>query len=242
MAQKRDIKSDIALELEGDVSPGQLADALRAFSALLTTGHKQLDPDRAMQWSIQVKQGSNLVEFHPKTAMNPALIPKIQKAFRAFEKGTMSPAGFNKTMLANMKKLCDISKDTKDKKTNICLWFDRKPSRFTKATKETVKDITQPYKSNGTIEGKLETLDMHDGNKFAIYDILHSRKILGIAKNDEIFSRAQELFGKTVEANGQITYKNGRARQIVVRRLIERPRPPADFDYRSTYGILKKYV
>lgn len=247
MAHERDIQSDITLELDGDVSPKQLAGALNALSALLDAGHKQLDPDKAMDWSIQVKQGSNLVEFHPKTAINPALIGNIQRGFKELENGAENLDGFDESMLDNMRALCDISKDTETKKTSVCLWLNRKPSRFTKATKENVKKImlaseAEAFESYGTIEGKLEILDVHDGNKFAIYDSLHSKKILGNPESDEIFNYAQKLFGKTVEANGLIKYKNGRARQIFVRRLIERPRPPADYDYRSARGILKKYV
>lgn len=245
MATKDDIESDVTLELDGDVSPGQLATALNAFSALLNSGHKQIDADNTMQWSVQVKKGSNLVEFYPKnTTVNPVVIKNIQIGLAQLQNGVDKPEGFSEGMMHNLRTLCNISKDTKKRKTSVRLWFNKEPSDITMTIRSNVSVVLAgEFEEYGAIEGRLQTLDAHDGNQFAIYEPLHFKKIVCAVKNDEVFTRAYELFEQRVEAEGLIKYSaTGIPYEILVDRFNPIPEAVNVFDYKNTRGILKEYV
>jgi len=244
MAHKGDIESDITLELNGDVSPNQLAKALNALSALLNSGHRQVDPDKTMQWSVQVKKGSNLVGFYPTaTPVNPVVIDNIQRGLVQLESGVDKPNGFSESMMHNLRTLCDISKDTKNKKTNVRLWLRKEASDITMTIKSNVDiALAGEFEEHGAVEGRLQILDAHDG-QFVIFESLSMKKILCAVENDEVFTQAYKLFEKRVEAEGLIKYSaSGLPYEILVDRFNLIPEATNIQDYKSTRGILKEYV
>lgn len=245
MAKKDDIESDITLELDGHVSPSQMAKALNALSALLNSGHKKLDPDKAMQWTIQVKKGSNLVGFYPATTpANPAVINNIQIGLRQLEQGIEKPDGFSDAMLHNLHTLCDVQKTKKQRNTIVRLWLNKEASNITKKMKNNLEIVLAgEFEEFGSIEGRLQTLNAHDSYEFAIYEPLHNKKIVCHVTNEQIFSEAYKLFERRVEAEGLIKYDvNGIPYEIEVERFNLLPSPPNILNYKSTRGILKAYV
>ena len=180
MARKDDIESDLTLELGGDVSPVQLAKALTAFSALLTSGHKKIEPDKSIQWRVQVKKGSNLVGIYPQNGdFNPALIDMLSHGIKQLEEGVEKPFGFDEGMLHNLKTLCDVSSGTKRRKTSVGLWLGKEKTSITMNVKSHVNIVLEgEFEEYGAIEGRLETLDAHDTYQFAIYEPLYLKKII----------------------------------------------------------------
>lgn len=245
MATKDDIEHDLTLELDGHVSPSQLAKALTAFSALLTSGHKKIEPDKAIQWGVQVKKGSNLVGVYPQQgAFNPALIDNLRYGIKQLDEGVERPTGFDEGMLHNLKTLCEVSSDTKRRKTSVGLWLGKEKTNITMTVKSHVNIVLEgEFEEYGAIEGKLETLDAHDKYQFAIYEPLHLKKIVCTVDNDEVFTRAYELFEQRVEAEGYIKYTaTGIPYEITVDRFNPIPEIMEKHSYKSTRGILKEYV
>lgn len=238
MARKEDIGTDITLELNGVVSPNQMAKALNAFSALLGSGHKLSNPDARMKWTIQVKKGSSLIEFHPQNApVDPAVIANIQAGLKQIEADGNRPEGFDDNMMRQVKTLADIPNG----KTAIGLWLNKEKTDITTNIKSNVKSaLAGPFEEYGAIEGVLKTLDAHADKKFVLYERLHHRKITCVPDSDEIFDEAYRLFDQRVEAEGLIKYSAaGIALEMSVNRFHTIPEP---IDYRSAIGILKRYA
>lgn len=246
MATKEDIETDLTLEVNGDVSPAQMAKALNALSALLNSAHRLEDPDTNVQWLVQVKKGSNLLGYYPASGsspVNPAVLQNIQRGLNQLQNGIERPVGFTDGMMHNLRTLCEISKDTKNRKTSLRLWIQREPSDITVTIKSNVEvSLAGEFEEHGAIEGRLESLDAHSGYEFVIYEPLHEKKIVCSVDNDEIFTEAYKLFKKRVEAEGLIKYAaNGIPYEITVERfnpIVEQ----IDQSYKRTRGILKDYV
>lgn len=244
MAQKGDIESDITLELDGYVSPSQLAKALNAFSALLNSGHRQLDPDKKIQWSIQVKKGSNLVGFYAEnTDYNPAVLNNIKHGLSELEKGVVKPEGFSEGMMHNLRTLCDVSKSTKKRNTSVRLWLNKEANNITMTIKSNIEvALAGEFEEHGAVEGRLQILDAHDG-QFVIFEPLSMKKILCAVENDEVFTKAYEIFGQRVEAEGLIKYSaTGIPYEILVDRFNVIPETVNIHSYKEAKGILKEYV
>lgn len=245
MASKGDIESDITLEVNGEVSPAQFARALNALSALLNSAHRQVDPDSNIQWALQVKKGSNLAGFNPVQGfvVNPAVIQNLQTGIGQLANGIDKPEGFTEGMMHNLRTLCDISKDTKNKKIGVRLWLKKEPSDITVTIKSNVEvALAGEFEEEGAIEGKLQILDAHDG-QFAIYEPLHNKKIICSVENDAIFTEAYRMFEQRVEAEGLIKYNaSGVPYEILVNRFNHIPEAADIPSYKETRGILKPYV
>lgn len=245
MANKGDIESDITLEVNGEVSPAQFARALNALSALLNSAHRQVDPDSNIQWVLQVKKGSNLAGFNPAqgSIVNPAVIQNLQTGISQLANGIEKPEGFTEGMMHNLRTLCEISKDTKNKKIGVRLWLKKEPSDITVTIKSNVEvALAGEFEEEGAIEGRLQILDAHDG-QFAIYEPLHNKKIVCTVENDEIFTEAYKQFEQRVEAEGLIKYNaSGVPYEILVNRFNRIPEAADIPSYKETRGILKPYV
>lgn len=247
MAKKEDIESDITLELDGEVSPNQMARALNALSALLNSAHRKADPDKNIQWTVQVKKGSNLFGYSAASGSaqpDPAVLDNIQAGLKKLQGGMDRPAGFTDGMMHNLRTLCEISKDTKKKKTNVRLWLKKEASDITVTIKSNVEvALAGEFEEYGAIEGRLQALDAHDGYQLAIYEPLRQKKIVCSVEDDEVFTEAYKLFEQRVEAEGLIKYgANGVPYEITVERFNLIPEIVDTESYKRTRGILKEYV
>lgn len=138
----------------------------------------------------------------------------------------------------------EVSSNTKRRKTSVGLWLGKEKTNITMTVKSHVNIVLEgEFEEYGAIEGKLETLDAHDKYQFAIYEPLHLKKIVCTVDNDEVFTRAYELFGQRVEAEGYIKYTaTGIPYEITVDRFNPIPEIMEKHSYKSTRGILKEYI
>lgn len=246
MATKDDIESDITLEVDGDVSPGQLAKALTAFSALLNSAHKQAHPEKNMQWVIQVKSGSNLVGFYPAKGAMPVdydAVMSIQRGLKELENGIDRPSGFTDGMMHNLRTLCDVAKNTKSKKTSVRLWIKKEASDITLTVKSHIDvALSGEFEEYGAIEGRLQAMDA-DGYQLEIEEPLHLKRISCSVEGDDVFTEAYKLFEKRVEAEGRIKYNSyGIPYEIMIEKIYPIHDTPDKDGYKKTKGILKEYV
>lgn len=244
MAKKSDIESDITLELDGTVTPGQLIEAISAFSGLLNGGQKNIDASVNPQWTIQVKKGSNLIGYYSHTA-SPALISNLENGLRKLEAGAEMPTGFDEMMLRNICRLQAIEKNTKARKTNVKIWLDREPTPLHPRMKDHIDKVLKgAFEEYGAVEGVLKILDSHNDHQFAIVEPLYFKKILCFpAADGSVFAEAYKLFGQKVEAEGMVKYtSHGIPYEILVDKIYQLPVVKDANAYVLTQGILKPYV
>lgn len=247
MATARDIEHDITLELDGDISPENLASAITAFTGLINGGHKQADPNAKMKWRTKVKRGSALIGYYTtptSSPIDPVVIDRVQRGMESLEATTERPEGFTDAMMQNLKTLCSIAHEGKGKHTIVRAWFKKKPSTFSPKIKRNIESgAWQESAEYGSVEGRLEALDAHNRSSFAIYEPLRSRKIICTVKDNALFDEAYKLFKRRVMAEGLVKYNSkGLAYEICVERFFTLPEKNEIPDYRLTRGILKAYV
>ena len=254
MATKEDIQSDITLELGDGVSPEQLAKAVLTLNTLLDHTYQKITNGDTMRWTVQLKEGSNLVEMHPvkETKANSVLITTIQNGITQFKNGAEQPEDFNEDMMKDIKKLSGQVGDTQNKTPEMRLWLQRKGNDITPTIYKNVTDTLNkenfPYETFSAIEGTIEKLvtDTHsekDKWEFAIYDPVYEKKITCTPQTDAIKKQAHKLFGERIEAEGIIKYDGeGIPTVMCVQHLECLPKKDNLPDYRETRGILKDYV
>ena len=72
MADRGDIETDLTLEVSGhNVTPEKFLRSVRSFFAILNEVTKTVS-DQRIQWTVQVKKGSNLVGVSPIPGFDPA--------------------------------------------------------------------------------------------------------------------------------------------------------------------------
>ena len=245
MATKNDIEVDITLEIDGDLpTPNQLAMAITSFSALINNAQKELESNKAIQWGIQVKKGSNLIGYVPSVAVNPQALVMVANGLRQFEDSHTRPAGFTEVMLFNLQNLCEVTKNNKKQNIKVNIWLNKELIVLSQNIKKNInKALEGTFIEYGFVEGLLQTLDSHKGYQFAIYEPLYNKKIICNVENDEVFTQAYSLYEKRVEAEGLIKYsREGLPCEIKVEKISALIPDTGVPDYRLTRGILKQYV
>lgn len=245
MATAKDILSDITLEVDGDLpSPNQLAEAMTAFSALLNSAHRKCNEKSAVRWGMQVSKGSNLLGYIPQSPFNPQAISIIENGLLALENGAESPPNFDESMLNNLLTITELVKKRKGQETSVRLWFHKHPYNIGNAIKSNLNIAMEgSFYEYGSIEGRLEILDSHNGMDFSIYEPLYSKRISCVAAAKEVFERAYQLYEQRVEAEGMIKYTaKGIPFEIKVERIHSLVPEQGIPNYQSTRGILKDYV
>jgi hypothetical protein len=249
MATEKDIESSITLELDGEITPSQITKAITAFAALMNGAHDEMDSENKVKWQVQVKQGSQLIGLLPQRESappNPVAINNIYRGLQLFQTTTGVPEGFNERMIQNLQNLCEVAKFGSKKGSNtVKIWLDNKEMKFTQEMQRNIEiALGGVFSEYGSVEGRLLMLDRHtDVNQFAIYEPLHSKKIVCTAGEGTVFNEAYKFFEKRVEVEGMIKYSaEGIPYEIRVDNiypLLSKEEAP---DYKLTRGILKEYV
>ena len=213
---------------------------------MINNSYKQINPDKSLKWTVKVKEGSNLIGYYTAdiSSVSP-IVNTIKEDLKNLEKGIDEHDEFNKPSMQNLQTLCDISKNTKNKETNVRLWLGKEANDINMAIKSNVNlALSGEFKEYGTVEGVLEMLNAHGvTTNVQFMNLLHLKKISCILENNEIFEKAYQLFEKRVEAEGLIKYNaTGIAYEILVERLNEIPEIDNKQNYEDTRGILKEYV
>jgi hypothetical protein len=79
--------------------------------------------------------------------------------------------------------------------------------------------LPKPHEEHGSMEGRLETLSVHGGSTFAIWDAMSGQRI-ECHFPSTMLPEAQEAFNRRVLVSGIIRYSSeGRAKSIIVEKL-----------------------
>jgi hypothetical protein len=244
MATRADIETDLTLEVGGHVSPEKFLRSVRAFFGLVSEITKTAAGDlMPPAWTVQVKDGSNLVGLIPVPGYHPAVVERVlldlPAGMAALEQGDV-PTGFTETALRNARDLGRVGDEPDDGDVTVRIWIKREPVAITDETTAAVNRILEVgFEDHGSVDGKLEVVSGRRGLHVLIADRLTGRSIR-CALDDDLLNNALSLFGRRVEAYGLIRYRrDGVPLSIVVEEFVPFPDANDIPSFEKMRGILR---
>lgn len=245
MADKQDIDTDLTLELDGTkLTPDKFLKAATAFVGLVNELTKEAAGDRrAPEWTVQVKQGSNLIGLQPQPGYDPAivqaLLAKMKPGIKAIAEGEDPPADFPERALVHLRSLASVP--TPDKPdVFVRVWVKKEPVKVdNKLAANLTTMLGLAYEDYGSVEGLLQVVSERGSYRCEITDPL-TGKAIKCYLNEELLKVALSLFGQRVEAYGQIHYRaDGNVIAIDVEEFVAFPPPEKIPSFKDVRGILR---
>jgi hypothetical protein len=231
----------LRLELGAAAIPlSKLADAADSFSHLVADVTKELHPDApAVEWTVEVERGSVVLAAKPDLGHEDArtTVNTIVSGLSVIEKGPEQPAYFTDRALEYARKLAELASDD----FPVRVRNGRLQAKLTYRSVRNVNDLTVGAQPRiGTIEGRLEELNIHGKPTFQIWERLTGRKVQCRAGDSVSREQLEAAMGHRVAARGMIrASKQGASRSIDAKQLrvfpAEHELPSAD----EVRGILK---
>lgn len=210
MATPDQIPSDLTLEIGENLSPDLFLSAARAFFGYIDEVGKGLGPDRAPEWTVRVREGSNLIVVDP-IAIPPevanAVYAQVQRGVSRLADGDIEESGLTEPALRHLRTLSDLNQAPK-RRAALRIWVERKPILLTPEIGETIReDMRIDYRDFGTVEGRLEAIqDQTAGLQLRIRDSA-LRLVVKCSVEEDLLPKAFQLFRKRVEAVGLVHYR-----------------------------------
>lgn len=216
MSDADDPQPDIELRLDAPVVPlGKLAASAGAFAGIANEVAREYAGTREspVEWLADVRRGSIRLpvtgrprsrDFHAG-AMHQ-IAETIVAGLAVLEAGHGRPAYFSDKALASAKQLANLASDD----LPIYVRDGGEPVRITRRTGERVDALLGPHqRSFGTVEGKLEALDIHgQRDAFAVWETLSGRRVDCYFDGENVgLEDVMAAVGRRVGVRGTITSK-----------------------------------
>jgi hypothetical protein len=219
------IPTDLTLEIGDDISPERFVAAARAFFGYVNELAKMLAPDGdEPHWRVLVRDGSSLLAVEAPNAAPEilnAIYTRAEEGLYALVRGSVEDSNLSEPALRHAKTLSGLSEGTKDRPLPLRLWVRRKPVDVKPEIARVIEeDWRADYNDFGTIEGRLETIQDHEGSlRLQVRDALF-RQNVRCYFSEEKLPLAFSAFRKRVEVSGIIHYrKNGTPISIEVSQI-----------------------
>jgi hypothetical protein len=246
LAVKSDIKTDLTLEIAGKtVTPEKFIRSVRSFFAILKEVTSEVaGKQEAIQWVVQVSEGSNLVGVDPLPGYSPAIVSRIMTAVSdgigTMEDRATTPKYFTERAIRSLRDLADVSGTTADDDTTVRVWVKRHPLPVTHKSVAHVAELLESgHEDYGSIEGRLRTVSDKGGLHFVVKEPVINHEVRCFIP-EGLIETAVANFRHRVEVYGRIKYrKDGKPVSIDVDDII--PFPPKEElpSYRDVRGILR---
>ena len=207
----------IGLTLSGDAIPlGLFLDAARGLDALLSELDIAISGARHLEWAI-----ADLSISSANLAVTPSLlreesmdngaliISSALMGMEIIEKGGVWPEHFTETALLKAKEIVSI---INGKVERISFFGNAgEGSKRVRVTQRVAANVDQLVGTSttamGAIEGTLETLTIHGGAAFNIYDVITARRIRCVCDRKTLNElAAPDIMGKRVLVDGEIKF------------------------------------
>jgi len=231
----------LRLELGAAAIPlSKLAAATDSFFRLVDDVSKALHPGaQIVEWTVEVERGSVVLAAKPTLDREAALamVNTIVIGLGAIEKGPEQPAHFTDRALEYTRKLAALASDD----FPVRVRNGHHQARLTSRSVRNVDDLTVGAQPRiGTIEGRLEELNIHGKPTFQIWERLTGRKIQCRAGDSVSREQLEAGLGRRVAVRGTIkASKHGVSQSIDAKQLrifpAEHELPSAD----EVLGILR---
>jgi hypothetical protein len=238
-------ENKITLKLDSKEVPlAQFKSMVTAFFDLIEAVGKEASDINPIQWSIAVREGSQVVVAYAKSedlaVVHDVIENSIPNGLKILESGCENiPRHFNSRAVKAVRKLAS-HRGVGDKIIPITIQTGRKRTHITSKTVASADVLIGfSYQSYGSVEGRLRMLaDSEGGVKFAIFQKLYKRAI-SCHVPDELVEDAAMHFRKRVIVSGRIQYdRKGRAISMRASRIDGLPENDALPSLSEVRGIL----
>lgn len=248
MANEADIDADLTLEMEGrNITPDKFLRGVRAFFALIHEVTRGLaGPDQFIHWTVQVKNGSNLVGVVPtKFTVPPAVLANIyetvQEGIESLEDSDKEPVGFSEPALRHVRELAAVVGTDDIDDTRVRVWTKKQPVTVThKAVAHVATILQEAYEDFGTVEGRVQVISDQGNLHVFVLEPIHHRRVRCYFGEDQL-PAFMAAFRKRVEVTGRIKYRrDGRPISIHAQRVKEFPDAKDLPTFREMRGIFRR--
>jgi hypothetical protein len=215
MATKDDIDTDLTLELDGrNVTPEKFMKAVRAFFGLVNEVTRGLaGPKEFINWTVQVKDGSNLVGISPAHAnVRPMVLDNIyalvHEGIASLENSASEPEGLPEPALKHIRDLGSVAgSGDDDDDTKVRIWAKKLPAPIThKAAAHVALLLAEFYEDFGSLDGKVHVISDEGDLHVFISEQISGRRVRCFFE-EEMLPRFLAAFRKRVEVKGTIKYR-----------------------------------
>jgi hypothetical protein len=209
VATAEDIRSDLTLEIDGDLSPEKFLSAARAFFGYVEEAGKGVATavDRPIKWVVRVKEGSNLIGVEPTQQASievvKAVYARVQRGIEHLAAGDIDGSGLSEPALTHLRSLSELTSSSIEAR----FWIEKRPILVGPEIAETIReDWRVAYRDMGTIEGRLEAIQDNNRLELRINDYALRLKVKCFVSED-MLPVAFANFRRRVEVTGTIHYK-----------------------------------
>ncbi len=221
----------LVLDLHGEHIPAKkFVDAASSFFSLLDEVASEIVGRKdAVRWSVSVEKGSVILaampySYEPGVPVGQ-IVSRANAGLRELERKADRPRHFNDNALKQVRNLARISDGKTVTRTSIRLIKGKKvtkPIAISKAELH-VDDILRPTTRDfGTVEGYLQTISIHGGVHFVLYESFTSQAIRCRIAEEHLDDAWKALRSKKrVAVSGLISYRaSGHPTSIDVESMI----------------------
>lgn len=243
LADESDITAPLTLEVSGSaVTPERFLRAVQNFFALTKSITENVQDDsRPVNWTVQVKAGSNLVELRPAGDAPQSVVDEIASQLAlgtaTLEREASEITTFDDAALRAVRALGRVSEDSGDD-VLVRIWAAKQPRPITHRSAENVTVIMSgDFEEHGAVEGFIRTISDDGGFKIVIKESLWGNVRCYVSGDTLV--EALKMFGRRVEVYGTVKYtRDGRAKSVRVEEIIPFPDAHELPDAESVRGIL----
>ena len=211
MATPDQIPTDLALEIDANVTPDQFLAAARAFFGYVDEVARFLIPEGASpKWKVMVREGSNVLAIEPASSALPAVVQAIysraDEGVRQLAEGNLQASRLPEPALKHLKSLSELT-EAKGNPVPLRLWVRRRPVSVNREIGRVIReDWRADYKDHGTIEGRLTAIQEHGTLQLLLKDEWLKQTIRCYVPEEQL-QDAFANFRKRVEVSGVIHYR-----------------------------------
>lgn len=204
----------LSLKLEGQVTLRRLGEALEAWTDLLQEVGRNVagsvSADAVRYVITEAKGGSFALEVRPqpaKKSVPSAAMPRISKAItsgiRSLEQRATRPKHFTDKALVKLRDLARLT-SPETPAVRVSNGDSNAIALSSRLVANVEKVLAPELESIGTVEGRLEGLNIHGKKRFFIYDPITDRQVV-CAMSDRIeWQKIRDAMGKRIAATGRI--------------------------------------
>ena len=176
---KKQIPTDLTLEIGDDQSPERFMAAARAFFGYVLEVGRMVAPEGVTpQWVVRVREGSNLLAVDPApnaiAEVTERIYVRAERGVRDLAAGELEDSGLSEAALAHLRNLAELGEENGQPASPARIWVKRKPVEVPWQIARTIRDDWRAdYHDFGTIEGKLEGI--LDKNGTLVLQVKRSR-------------------------------------------------------------------
>ncbi len=243
MADERAIR----LHIDGDIEIGQFAEAVGAFSTMLTCVTSAIPKASPLSWRTAVRDGSLEIIATPESgdaSAAKATTHAIIDGLRRIAERSERPAYFDDDALKSARELAKLRRNGDGTSSDAAITIihaEHTESLDIEIVDHVTVVLDRKERAHGSVEGTLKMVSTVRALNCALYDRLNDKRIecrFPETLRHQVFVAAEEA--RRVEATGDIRYsEDGYPEYIAVEELYVFPDPDKLPSFRDVKGILK---